>query len=128
MFWVRPGLTRVAVRLGPWVLKVPRSHVGIVCNLAEASISDANPDHPRLVPTLWTLGGWLNAQAYAGDTLDAVADEHIRAADDLGIRDCVAANIAADYRGSWAIVDYAFSPRALLSWYALPAGSEDVAP
>lgn len=118
-FWIRPGLTRVAVRIGPLVFKAPRHKVGIVCNLTEWYLSEIHPGERHLVPTLATLFGWLNVQPYAGRTLraDEVTDAMLRGGDDLGILDCGAGNIAADYRGSWAIVDYGFSPMMCFSWH-----------
>lgn len=119
MFWVRPGLTRVAVRIGPLVFKAPIHKVGLVCNLAEWYLSQAHPGERHLVPTLWTLAGLLNVQPYAGRTLrdDEVTDAMLRDGDALGILDCGAGNIAAAFRGTWAIVDYGFSPQMCFSWH-----------
>jgi hypothetical protein len=112
----RHSSNRLVLRLGSVVLKLARGWHGIVCNLTEAGIwrrVRTTELAAWFVPVQWSNGVVL-AMPYAGPTLPndwaLVRDEVHRAATCYGVLDRSPQNVAANWQGRQALLDYGLTP------------------
>jgi hypothetical protein len=106
---------RLVLRLGNVVLKLARSLHGLVCNLTEAGIWRRVSETDLaayFVPVRWT-NGLVLVMPYAGLTLSdwpEVSDDVHRAAACYGVMDRSPRNVAANWQGRQALLDYGLTP------------------
>lgn len=98
-----------------WIVKIPKNRRGVFENITEKETWDKTHDK-RLVPVIYSFL-LINIMPYAGPTLKTdITTEHRLEALRLRILDPASWNIAENYNGDWAFVDYACTPASCIHW------------